>query len=228
MGRQSSIPIAVAVLAFAVVASARPAPQNLPYTPAEYSAFQAARHQEHPQEKLKLLDDFVARHPNSILVTSAYLDYSATYFSTNKFPESVAFVDKFLSRLDELGSEGLPDGMFGSAQRLDGLYLRAQAYFADCYDNAFHSQEAYKRARAAAAQGLQSLNLWSKPPDMADWQYQSMRTYADLLFRTVEGITDSGLKGGSPTDFCKAASAPDPGRFDRILNQLNTSKAPKP
>lgn len=227
MGRRSSILISLAVLAFAV-GTGRTAPQNSQYTPAEYSAFQAARHQEHPQEKLKLLDEFVATYPNSILITAAYREYSAAYFIINKFPESVEFIDKFLSRLDGVGSGGLPDGMFGSSQRLDGLYLRAQAYFADCYDNAFHSQEAYARARAAAAQGLQSLSQWQKPSNMPDWQFEPMKTQAGLLFRTVEGITDSGLKGTKPADFCKAASAPDPSRFDGILNRLNTSGAPKP
>lgn len=228
MGRRNAILTRLGVLVLATVGTAHSTPQNPPYTPAEYGAFEKARYEEHPQQKLKLLDHFVATYPNSILVTAAYRDYSTTYFITNNLPESVEFTDKFLSRLDKFGSEGLPDSMFGSAQRLDGLYLRAQAYFADCYDNAFHTPEAYTRARAAAAQGLESLRQWQRPPNMPDWQFESMKTETALLFRAVEGITDSGLKGESPADFCKAASAPDPGRFDGIMNQLNTSKAPKP
>jgi hypothetical protein len=111
--------------------------------------------------------------------------------------------------------------MFGQEWHLEALYVRAQAYFSGCYENPLHTANADMKARQAAAQGLQELDQWQqKPQAMTEEQFDALKRQIGLQFRSVEAVAESVLKGGNPADSCRAASAPDPRRFNDVLNGI--------
>jgi hypothetical protein len=70
---------------------------------AERDAYQAAHDEKDPQAKIKQLDEFTAKYPDSALMADVYQDYYLTYFSMMKYVQSVTYADKFLSFGDKRG-----------------------------------------------------------------------------------------------------------------------------
>jgi hypothetical protein len=101
--------------------------QNPPYTSAEYTTFQAADEEKNSQAKIKLLDDFSIKYPDSTLVPEIYRDYFLTYFSMKNYRQTVEYADKFLA----VGNKT------DAGDRLEALMTRAQAFFADSSDAVF-------------------------------------------------------------------------------------------
>ncbi len=71
--------------------------------------------------------------------------------------------------------------------------------------------EAYTKAKDASAQGLQTLNQWQKPQNMTDDQFATNKKGLGVLFNSVAGIAESGLKDyKAAADSYKAVLALDP------------------
>jgi hypothetical protein len=91
-------------------------PQNQPqkpsYTLAEYNAFRVVSAETNPQVRIKLVDDFTARFPHSVLMGFMYQNYSVTSFGLKNYPQAVVYADKFLALGDDellaLGNSDLP------------------------------------------------------------------------------------------------------------------------
>src|ERR1700719_3827060 len=67
-----------------------PADQAKPaYTLAEYNQYQAADKETNPQQKVKLLDDFVKAYPNSSLMPYVYRGYYSTYMALKNFAQAI-------------------------------------------------------------------------------------------------------------------------------------------
>ena len=175
-------PAALLSIAAAIAWGAPQAQPNPPYTSAEFSAYQSARKEQHLPKRFALLDAFVAEHPDSVLVTAAYHEYAGTYLIVGDSRKSIEYIDKFLARLGKVDQATLPEGMFGSAQRLDGLYIRARAYLeGGCSDTSFQTPDAYRRARDTATEGLRLLGDWDqKPPTMRDYEFAFLKKQAVL------------------------------------------------
>jgi hypothetical protein len=78
-------------------------------------------------------------------------------------------------------------------------------------DKALQTPESYTKAKDAAAQGLQTLNQWQKPQNMADDQFANNKKGLAVLFNSVAGIAESGLKDyKGAADSYKAVLALDP------------------
>lgn len=203
--------LSVAFIAAAMVISAAAATLAAPqeqqpqqpkpsYTLAEYNAYQAAHSEKDPQMKLKDLDDFVMKFPSSTLLMYIYGDYYSTYYSLKNYPKTIEFVDKLLA---------LPNVDLGT--RLQSLGYRAQAMLYGSADKALQTPEAYTKAKDAAAQGLQTLNQWQKPQNMTDEQFATNKKALAVLFNSVAGIAESGLKDyKAAADSYKAVLALDP------------------
>ena len=67
------------------------------YTMAEYNAEQAAAAEKNPAAQLKLLDDFVAKYPNSCLMKYVYPLYYQNYAVQKNFPKVVEYANKQLA-----------------------------------------------------------------------------------------------------------------------------------
>ncbi len=182
--------VVITVLSVVLVVSAavaHAAAQNKPqYTLAEYNAFQALNMEKNAAVKIKLLDDFTAKFPNSSLMPEIYAAYYRTYFSLQDYPHTVVYVDKLLAVAHEVG----PDNT-----RLFALVARATAYAADCDDSVFKTPEASAKAEDAAAEGLQVLRQLPTPPGVRDEGFASVKTHVEKIFNSSAEIAVSRLKG---------------------------------
>jgi hypothetical protein len=158
-------------------------------TSTEYTVFQAANEEKNSQAKIRLLDEFCAKYPDSTLLPEIYRDYYLAYFSTRNYRRAIEYADKFLT----LGDSTDP------GDRLEALTTRAQAYFEGCGDTVFQTPESYAMARTAALQGLQTVGQFPIPREdiTGDGGDSSIpeREHVEALFYTVVGIAESGLKG---------------------------------
>ncbi len=69
-----------------------PADQAKPaYSLAEYNQYQAADKEANPQQKIKLLDDFVKAYPNSSLMPYVYRDYYTTYMALKNYAQVIEY-----------------------------------------------------------------------------------------------------------------------------------------
>ena len=170
------------------------------YTLAEYNAYQAAHNEKDPQMKIKGLDDFVMKFPMSALMMYIYGDYYITYYNVKNYPKTAEYVDKLLA---------LP--MVDLGTRLQSFGYRAQAMLYGSSEKDMQTPEAYTKAKDAAAQGLQTLNQWQKPQNMTDEQFTNNKKGLGVLFNSVAGIAESGLKDyKGAADSYKAVLALDP------------------
>ena len=72
------------------------------YTIPEYNAFQAANAEKDPQARLKLLDDFGAKFPNSTLNPYVYQLYVKTYTELKNYPKVIEYADKLTALGDKV------------------------------------------------------------------------------------------------------------------------------
>src|SRR5437868_10904069 len=124
------------------------------YTMAEYNAYQAAAAEKNPTQQIKLLDDFVAKYPNSALLIYIYPLYYNAYSQLKNWPKVMENADKLLA----LGDKVEPP-------------IRYQAYYARAFafsnlpqtpNNPDLAAQAPKACEAAKA-GLKTLGELKKP-----------------------------------------------------------------
>ena len=138
------------------------------YTMAEYNSYQAAAAEKNPAAQIKLLDDFVAKYPNSALLNYVYPLYYKNYFGQKNYPKAIEYCDKMLALGDKISP----------AEKYDAYYVRAYAF------NAIQNPDAEtaKAARAAALAALKVLDQVPKPDGVTDEKYQAEKKQSQLLF----------------------------------------------
>jgi tetratricopeptide (TPR) repeat protein len=144
-------------------------------TRAEYDAYQAAAAEKNPQQKAKLLDDFMAKYPNSEYLPFVYNEYWQTYAALKQWTKMIEYLDKLLA---------LPE--LNPGARLEYYYRRAAtfeyAYNAKSPDLA----EASSKARDSALEGLKALNAFPKPQQATDEQWATFKkTYTIQFYNTA-------------------------------------------
>jgi hypothetical protein len=161
-----------------------------PYTTDEYKDFLAADDERNSQTKIKLLDKFSAKYPDSTLLPKIYRDYYQLYFFIKDYGRTVEYADKFLALRDGTDLGG----------RLDALTTRAQGFLTGCGDAAFQTAEAYAMARSAAVQGLQTVSQFTIPRDGLEGPDSRAsvlpeREHLEAMFYKEAEIAEAGLKG---------------------------------
>ena len=71
------------------------------YTMAEYNAWQAADAEKNPAAQIKMLDDFVAKYPNSALLNYIYTLYYKNYGAQKNFPKTIEYCNKLIALGDK-------------------------------------------------------------------------------------------------------------------------------
>jgi tetratricopeptide (TPR) repeat protein len=206
--------IATAVLTALVSISlfARPSAARAPqqeqqkpaYTIPEYNAFQAANTQKDPQEKIKLLDDFVMKFPNSTLMQYVDQLYYQAYFQLKNYPKTIEYADKLVA----LGDKIEP------AIRLQALQTRVQAFAAmPVNPSAPDANDQLTKERDAALQGAKLLESFPKPANVnmsdADFAKQKKPGIAFFDFSAASASLQLKDYAGAVTSF-KAALANKP------------------
>ncbi len=177
-------------------------PQNPGYTVAEYNAYQAAAKETNPQQRIKMLDDLVAKlSPTSTLLPYAYVVYYRTYYELKNYPQTINYADRLLALGDkiDLGTQ------------LEARVARAQAYYLGSAQKELTAPDQATKARDAAVQGLKDLANWKKPENITDEQYAQQKKSIGLLFNSIAGMTAAQLKDNKAAiDYYKAALTIDP------------------
>jgi hypothetical protein len=215
-----------------VCCTARTAPQdqqqNQLDTSAEYNAYQAAHNENDAQTKIKLLDNFATKYPDSGLRLQIYRDYYLTYFSMRNYPPVIDYADKLVALGDKVDVDS----------RILALVSREVAYSASCSDPALRTPEAYAKARDAGRQGLQMFGQWQKPENLTDEQFAAEKKSFEIILHDVAGMAESGLAGSAvncmvPTPNPNSTSSPartpyDRSNFDRMINDIKEQERQSP
>ena len=164
----------------APAAAAQAAPQ---YTTAEYNAYNAAKNAANPQDKIRLLDEFIAKYNTPALLQYIYGEYYRTYFGLRNYPKTIEYIDKYLG-----------DKFVEAPARLPALVNRAQAYVAGATDAALQTPEMLTKTRDTAAQGLTALAALQKPANATDEQLNTTKKTIGFMFDSVAGIAASYQK----------------------------------
>ncbi|HVH71209.1 MAG TPA: hypothetical protein VNB49_08890 [Candidatus Dormibacteraeota bacterium] len=132
------------------------------YTQAEYNAYQACAGEASPQAKIKCLDDFVSKYPNSALLSFVYPLYTQSYGALKNYAKVIEYADK----LAALGDKVEP------SVRFNGYYTHAAAFNAILTDPTQKTLAAdpnvAKAAQATATVGLEALAQVKKPDNVTD------------------------------------------------------------
>jgi hypothetical protein len=133
-----------------------------PYTMAEYNAYKACEGEANPAQKVKCLDDFVSKYPNSGLLNFVYQKYEEGYGQLKNYAKVIENADK----LAAMGSKIEPGVLFNA------YYTHCAAYNALISDPGPEGKKAAtdptlaKAAQAAAAAALKSLDDVKKPDEV--------------------------------------------------------------
>jgi tetratricopeptide (TPR) repeat protein len=196
--------IALVVLGFlARTAAAQDQQQDSskqPYTMAEYNAFQAANAETKPDAKIKMLDDFVSKFPNSTLMQYVYALYYPAYTQLKNYPKALEYTDKLVA----LGDKADP------LARLQAIQARVQL-FPFVYDaKKPDAHDQLVKERDAALLGIKLLQDLKKPKDstLTDAQFTEQKKPGIALFYSAAGFADRELKDYQPAaEAFKAALA---------------------
>ena len=170
----------------AAVAAAAPqgAAAGPGYTLPEYNMYNAAHTATNAADKIKQLDEFVAKYPMSKLLNFVYTDYYLAYYAQKNYPKTLEYVDKLMPLIDpaDLGT------------RLQALVARAQAYFSGSADKAMQTPEVLSKVAESAADGLKTLAAWQKPDKWTDEQFAAQKKNMGFVFNSVGGKAENAQK----------------------------------
>jgi tetratricopeptide (TPR) repeat protein len=156
------------------------------YTIPEYNAFQAANAEKDPQARLKLLDDFVAKFPNSTLNPYVYQLYIKTYTDLKSYPRVIEYADKVIALGDKVDAGG----------KLQALQARCQVFPSVFNPKAPDATEQLTKERDAALQGVALLKSFPKPAGstMTDAQFEEQKKPVIAFFENAAGFASLKLK----------------------------------
>src|ERR1700704_5570045 len=184
-----------------LLAAPQDAQQKPAYTLAEYNAYKAADAEQNPQQKIKLLDDFVKQYPASTLLPYIYRAYYLTNYALKNYAGTLEYADRQIALGDKIDAQG----------RLEAEVARAQAYYVGASEKPLQTADVQTKARDAAGQGLKTLDEWKKPEAMAQDAYDQTKKGYTVLFNTIAAMTSMSLKDyPSAANYYKAALAIDP------------------
>jgi hypothetical protein len=154
------------------------------YSLAEYNQYQAADKEANPQQKIKLLDDFVKAYPNSTLMPYVYRDYYTTYMPLKNFAQVIEYTDRMIALGDKIDATG----------RLEAYYNRAQAFYLGMADKAMQTPDALNKARDGALSGLKALEDLKKPDNVPADQFEQQKKGVKVLFNAVAALSSTTMK----------------------------------
>lgn len=150
-----------------------------PYTLAEYNAYKACEGETNPAAKIKCLDDFVSKYPNSALLNFVYPLYTQSYGAQKNYAKVIEYADKNAGLCDKIE----PGACFNA------YYTHCAAYNALITDPTQKGPAAdpniAKAAQAAAAKGLEILGQVKKPDNVADDAWTKQATQFKIFLNGV-------------------------------------------
>jgi tetratricopeptide (TPR) repeat protein len=179
--------LSVSLGARPAAAQAAAAQEKPSYTIPEYNAFQAASADKDPAAKIKLLDDFVAKFPNSTLMQYVYQLYYQAYFAQKNYPKTIEYADKLVAMGDKV-DKGVV---------LGALQARVQAFSAMPPNaSAPDANDQLAKERDAALQGAKMLEAFPKPANspMSDADFMKQKQPGIAFFDSSAGAAALQMK----------------------------------
>jgi hypothetical protein len=151
-----------------------------PYTMAEYNAYTAAASEKDPATKIKLLDDFVSKYPNSALLIYVYPAYYQTYGAQKNYQRMIEYADKTAAL----------DGKIGPNELYGAYAAHAAAYNAIISDPANAKTAAQdpvlaKAGQQAAVNALKALDELKKPDNVAQDAFDTQKKQLQVFLNGV-------------------------------------------
>ncbi len=143
-----------------------------PYTLAEYNAYKACEGEANAASKIRCLDDFVSKYPNSALLNFVYVQYSQAYSQQKNYPKMIETADKLAALGDKIDA----------ITRFQAYFSHAVTYYQMLSDPANKDKGVdkdaalAKAAQAAATQALKILPDVKKPEGVADDAWNKQKT----------------------------------------------------
>jgi tetratricopeptide (TPR) repeat protein len=194
------------LLSFAARPAAAQDPQQSQqpsYSIPEYNAFQACQAEKDMQARVKCLDDFSAKFPNSTLMQYVYQLYYQAYFQLKNYPKTIQYADRLVAFGDKIDV----------GTRLQALQTRVQAFSSSFDPNAPDAAQQLSSERDAALLGAKLLQQFTKPANvnMTDDQFEQQKKPGIAFFYAAAGFADMQLKDYSAAvDAFKNALANNP------------------
>jgi tetratricopeptide (TPR) repeat protein len=154
------------------------------YTLPEYNAYKGADAEQNPQQKIKMLDDFVKTYNNSTLMPYIYRDYYTTYMALKNYAQVIEYADRMIALGDKIDATG----------RLEAYYTRAQAFYLGMSDKALQTPDALTKTRDAALAGLKTLEDLKKPDNVPADQFEQQKKGVRVLFNAVAALASTSMK----------------------------------
>jgi hypothetical protein len=182
--------IGVALFAGAVITSGAAFAQGGTAAPAqaynreEYDRWMACRTEKVPEQKVKCLDEFVAKSPGAAAALAPYIasDYMHAYLDVKDWPKTIEAADKLLQFGEKISAD----------DQMTARVARAVAFLQGAAQ--MQTPEKLKAARDSARQGLKD-NAGAKKPDgasQADWD--ALTRQRSLYFASAIATASDGLK----------------------------------
>jgi tetratricopeptide (TPR) repeat protein len=172
----------------------------------EYNGFQACHAETNAQMRVKCLDDFVSKFPNSTLMPYVLQLYVQSYNELKNYPKTIEYADKLVALGDKVDA----------GTKLQALYTRSLAFNYAFSDKA-PDPDSLNKARAAAVEGLKILSTIPKPANLTDDQFAEQKKGPTVLFNYTAGSASLMLKDYPGTiQYFKAALSVNP--TDAITN----------
>jgi tetratricopeptide (TPR) repeat protein len=165
-------------------AAGAPAQAKPGYTLPEYNAYKAADAETNPQQKIKLLDDFVKTYTNSTLMPYIYRDYYTTYMALKNYAQAIEYADRMIALGDKIDTTGM----------LEAYYTRAQAFYLGMSDKTLQTPDALTKSRDASLAGLKVLDDLKKPDAVAADQFEQQKKGVKVLFNAVAALASTTMK----------------------------------
>ncbi len=185
--------------------------QQPSYTLAEYNAYQAAANEKDPRQRIKLLDDFVAKFPNSTLLPYVYQSDADTYSQLKNYPKVVEYADKLLAMGDKIELKNRLQVAFARSLVLEQAYNPKDP----------NSKDMLTKGRDVATMALKLLDQYPKPDNMTPEQFtDKVKKPVSAVLNSAGGFASLQLKDyKSAVEFYRAtlANAPnDPVTYYRL------------
>ena len=164
------------------------------YTQAEYNAEQACAAEKVPATLIKCLDDFVAKYPNSELLSYIYPLYYQAYSAQKNYAKMIESADKLAGLGDKVDA----------LTRFNAYYSHVAAYgtwITEQPKTAGVDPVAAKAAEDAAAAALKTMGDVKKPDNVADDAWTKQLTQFKMFLNGV------AAQAASITKDCASAVA---------------------
>src|SRR5580692_3136517 len=154
------------------------------YSLAEYNQYQAADKEANPQQKIKLLDDFVKAYPNSTLMPYIYRDYYSTYMALKNYAQVIEYADRMIALGEKIDAQG----------RVEAYYFRSQAFYLGASGKDLQTPDALTKARDASLAGLKAVDDLKKPDSVPADQFEQQKKGVKVLFNAVAALASNNMK----------------------------------